>query len=136
MNERIKLIGYDGKPTVEVDCFPTCSEYFVLTRDPRVCIPPNAPAWCLTHVRSTCRLIGPFATRAEVRLMAAIFAALPVSWPEFTPKIGTNGKHREKDLFAAEWGRLPEEIRKWRSEVNLACEEYLDSIVPEDDGQL
>src|SRR5690242_2314366 len=111
----LQLIGWSGEKTKIVECFPTCSENFLIT--------PSLSfhgAWDVSHYPSTAKVIGPFATRDLARKIAAVFAYLPLPWQSYGPDVALSGK-AEYEAFLEAWKALPKSIQDWRKKVNDEC---------------
>lgn len=130
MKQMMEIIGYDNEVTMVIEYFPTSSPHFVIT--PQMWMEKQLPGWNLTHYESTCKVIGPFKTKEEVRLMAAIFDALPMKWAAYSTKVAQKPESKQAKQFKESWLKIPEEIRKWRHSVSQDCESYFADIRPED----
>lgn len=109
-----------------VESWPTATRHFEITkplRSPDETID-LGEFFIVTHVRSTAIALGPFRNVEVARLCAAIMGYLPMPWDDFPMTVCE--EYREADAaqaerFKAAWAALPDEIRKWRQEVNNAC---------------
>ena len=118
MTDVIQLLKpSDGTPGSIVACWPTSSKHFVITAEVAISF---KPVWNLTHKVTTAKVLGPFETQEEVRLMAAIMAALPFPWSAITVD-HILGSEKMKKQFRTMWEAMPQKILEWRTVVSEAC---------------